>query len=284
MTVLVYQSRFDVPMPPAAVQAPALGVPGFNDPPLRPPASLNAAGMLAAGPALAAPRPSDAQVWRVRGWEVQDPQPPRRMPERAAGLVGGDPGNEAPLFAFRPVGWEVQAVQPPAFQRRQLFPELTWRLDPPALVAVPLNWGFEIAPPPTVRPVQYRAAAWLPGPGVVEAPLFAFRPVGWEVQAVQPPAFQRRQLFPELTWRLDPPALVAVPLNWGFEAVLLPVFTAAWLRAAALFAGSVIDGIGFVPAPLVLTPVDIARPERLLASPGRIRLLPTPGRGRILRP
>ena len=203
--------------------------------------------------------------FRPDGWEVQAMQPPHPRPERAGAVQRGDDGTALPMPAFQAHGWEVQ---PPHFQRRQIFLEYGWRLDSTTLPQpAALSWGFEATRPQPPRPAQYRAAACLPGPANVDVPLFQWLLFAWENQAPQPPMFRRRQPFPELSWRHDQPAVPVVPLNWGFEA------EHRLSRPLQNQAGAILRSGQSPEAVLAVPPVSIVRPQRLLATPGRVRLV-----------
>lgn len=159
---------------------------------------------------------------------VQDFQPPNPATtnislnnRRAAALVGGDPGNEAPFVppavVVPPFGWYAQAFQPPN----------------PATTNISLN--------------NRRAGAVAIGDGGIQAPFGRFLPYGWPIQPVQPPNPNAGNLARnntkagalvggieniEGTFATAPPVLAA----W-WETLALPPPRPRWMRAAALEGG-----------------------------------------------
>ena len=110
------------------------------------------------------------------------------------------------------------------------------------------------------------------------APQIPFCFYGWETKLGQLSVSGCSPVFTGDSWRLDQASVGAVPLNWGFEPFPLPL-------QRRQNGGSAADPGSEIKAalPVILTPNDTVRPERLLSSPGRARLLATPGKVRDLQ-
>lgn len=184
MTVLTYQSSFEVPIPASVAATPVQGVRRFNDPTLRQPRFAGAA-MAATGLFLVLVPPAVAQPPFAEGWRVADPQPPHPRPERAGALAGGI-APDAPLLGWRNAGWEIQPPQPPHPRPERAAALAPWsNID--AILRGWQNAGWEIAPPQPPHPHPEASGAVARGDDGIPFPLLAWFNPGWHIAPPQPP-------------------------------------------------------------------------------------------------
>ena len=112
----------------------------------------------------------------------------------------------------------------------------------------------------------------------VAAPQIPFCFYGWETKLAQPSVSGCSPVFSGDSWRLGQASAVAVPLNWGFEPFLPPLQRRQNVGSAADLGSEIKAAL-----PVICAQNDTVRAERLLSSPGRARLLATPGKVRDLQ-
>jgi nitrogen fixation protein len=258
MSVVVYQSRFDVPRPPT------LPVPqgwewGPQPEPLKQP-RFAAAAMVATGLSLILPAPNAAAARQPLGFEPAPQALAQYGPRESApaGLVAATGLSlvpAAPPVNAAPAGWSVNVPELPAFRRYQALPELSGRIDPAPVVAAaqpPAGWSVALPELPQFK----RVIGALAGADLPAQRILAAAPSGWTIVLHELPAFRRYQALPELSLRLDPAGQFQ-PYGWS---VCVPELPQPRLAPAAMAAA----GATLVPQ-VVLRPLatgwSVALPE-----------------------
>jgi len=270
MTIGVFQSLFEVPVPAGVTQTPTKGHNLFDDPPIKRTNNLARGGL---GAATGFASFQDSFPWCG---ETQPVQPPAfRRKQARPELAWRCDQPVAPLAAH---DWGFEPI-PATLLRDRPSRYAAWlptgcNVEDTLVVSKPVGWVAQGVQPSDRAGA--RTANWIRGEPDIVAPFITYRPFEWGPQTFQPPVSQRRQPLPESTRRIDYPPVGPVPLNWGFEP-LLP------LSQSRHRATDPENKIAVAPPPLTPAPEITLRPVRLLSSPGRARQLATPGRVRNLQ-
>lgn len=193
MTVLAFQSLFNVPVPKEVTQTPVQGADRDITPiPLKQP-RFSTAAMAATGLFLVL-SPADMlrsdTPWPIHGDQVQSFQPPHRNSEqKGASLADGERGIAAPYSNWRNAGWAVDQPHLPhpkperssvLFGARELALSLVTTLQTSAYA-----FGYD-EPHVLARAVPSVIARAIAASGKSQFVAFDLQPFT-EVQAVQPP-------------------------------------------------------------------------------------------------